>query len=101
MGHLVTSTNNGPDALSILAAKPPPDLVLLDIVMPGFDGIAVLNALGPTHPPVIVASGAEEGLDRIPLDKVRRVLKKPYEPDEMLEAVENVLASASPNTEKP
>jgi len=37
--------NDGPQALKIATAKPPPDLILLDIMMQGMDGYEVCRQL--------------------------------------------------------
>jgi class 3 adenylate cyclase/CheY-like chemotaxis protein len=44
LGHAVSSAESGEQALEMIAADPP-DLVLLDVVMPGMDGYAVCRAL--------------------------------------------------------
>ena len=44
LGHAVLSAESGPEALEMIAADPP-DLVLLDVVMPEMDGYAVCRAL--------------------------------------------------------
>lgn len=94
-GHLVTSTNNGADAVCLLGAKPPPELLILDLVMPGLDGRQVLSVLGPSAPPVLVISG--DGI--LPTDfasgKVVRVLPKPFDLDQLLAAVDDVLGRAA------
>ena len=38
-GHRVLSAASGPDALELLAEKGPPDVAVLDIVMPGMTGL--------------------------------------------------------------
>ena len=43
-GYEVSMTDDGVDALEIIQ-KDPPDLVLLDIWLPGMDGIEVLKTL--------------------------------------------------------
>jgi adenylate cyclase len=62
-GHVVTSAENGVLALNELA-KSPPDVVLLDILMPELDGFGVLEAmkadLGLRHVPVIMISAVED-----------------------------------------
>jgi CheY-like chemotaxis protein len=90
-GHLVTSTNNGADALCLLAAKPPPDLLILDLLMPGLDGHEVLKVLGPSAPPVIVISGMGAAPGDFAKGKVARVLAKPFDREQLLAAVAEVL----------
>jgi adenylate cyclase len=63
----VTTANDGEDALALLA-RSSFDLVLLDVMMPGLDGIAVLTAMKGDpllrHIPVIMISAAND-LDRV------------------------------------
>lgn len=90
-GHLVTSTNNGADALCLLSSKPPPDLFIIDIQMPGLDGYEVLKQLGPTAPPVVVISGGKVDENKFESSKVSRVLLKPFNASEMMEVVNSAL----------
>jgi putative two-component system response regulator len=43
--YRVRAANSGPRALRIAASEPMPDLILLDVMMPGMDGYAVLSHL--------------------------------------------------------
>ena len=43
--YLVRAANSGESALRVAASQPKPDLVLLDVMMPGMDGYAVLARL--------------------------------------------------------
>ncbi len=67
-GHHVETAADGHAALSRLADKnaPPIDCVILDLAMPGLDGLAVLTTLRPLYPtlPVIVLT-AHAGVNRI------------------------------------
>jgi class 3 adenylate cyclase len=62
-GHRTTAANDGAEALEALA-KEPPDVILLDIVMPGIDGIGVLERIKADenlrHLPVIMISGLDD-----------------------------------------
>jgi DNA-binding response OmpR family regulator len=60
-GYLVTTAEDGAQALDIIK-KERPDLVLLDINMPGKDGMETLKELHALHPavPVIMVTGNED-----------------------------------------
>src|SRR5438874_4921216 len=62
-GHRTTDVDNGFAALTALEADQP-DLVLLDIMMPGLDGMEVLSRMKENpalvHIPVIMISGVED-----------------------------------------
>jgi DNA-binding response OmpR family regulator len=60
-GYQVEFALHGGDALTLIQHDPP-DVVLLDIAMPGLDGVQVLQrilALGAA-PPVIIVTGHDE-----------------------------------------
>ena len=65
-GHRVDEAASGPEALA-LAASSPPDLVVLDVQLPGMDGFEVLSRLrsGPdTGPPVLALTALAMAGDR-------------------------------------
>jgi putative two-component system response regulator len=61
--YRVRAANSGRRALQIAHGKPPPDLILLDVMMPEMDGYEVLSALrsDPTtrHIPVIFVTAMD------------------------------------------
>ncbi|HEY1696010.1 MAG TPA: hybrid sensor histidine kinase/response regulator [Polyangiaceae bacterium] len=63
LGHKIVLAGDGRSALAEFDARPP-DLVLLDLVMPGFDGIDVLTHIrahaGGDHVPVILVTAHSE-----------------------------------------
>ena len=66
-GYSVIPAANGIEALS-LARSARPDLLVLDIAMPGMDGYAVcreIRASGPEAPPVIFLTARVETQDRV------------------------------------
>ena len=70
-----------------LAAKLPPDLVMLDLGMPRLDGVGVIRALrGWTTAPIIVVSGRTGSADKIEaLDAgADDYVTKPFQIDELL-----------------
>jgi adenylate cyclase len=84
-GHRTTDVDNGFAALSALEAEPP-DLVLLDIVMPGLDGIEVLERMKADADlrqiPVIMISGVDdsESVVRCLESGAEDILPKPFDP---------------------
>ncbi len=89
-GFYVTEAGNGLDALRALDADPP-DLVVLDLGLPGVSGYAVhaeLTAQTHTrHIPVLIVTGNEPqgALD------VHCLLRKPVQPDDLVAAVNKCL----------
>lgn len=64
-GHEPECFDAGDRALAA-AHGAPPDLVLLDVMLPGLDGLAVLRALREfTHVPVIMVTARVDEVDRI------------------------------------
>lgn len=93
-GYRVLSARSGPEALEIYG-KTLPDLVTLDIVMPGMDGLATLSALKEIDPAarVVVVSGIgreEKVVEAIRLG-ARNYLLKPLDRDKTLETARRVL----------
>lgn len=98
----VTTSDNGHDALALIASERP-DLVLLDVMMPGIDGFEVcrrLRADGDRTPVVfLTARDATQ-------DKVRGLtlggddyLQKPFSLDELVARVQAVLRRAAPTSD--
>jgi DNA-binding response OmpR family regulator len=59
-GYAVTTANDGHEALE-LVVKSPPDLIILDINMPGINGYQVLEKIREHHDiPVIMLSAIQD-----------------------------------------
>lgn len=98
-GYTAITTESGEDAVEIFKeSNPYPDLVILDVGMPGMGGHKCLEELLKIHPDikVIIASGYPEN------GKVEKTLElgaagfvaKPYLLTDMLKKVRNILDSA-------
>ena len=91
--YKVKVANNGRKALEIAAALPPPDLILLDVVMPEMDGYEVCAALkeapGTRNIPVIFLTGRADAVDRERGFAMGAVdyIAKPVDPPAVLERV--------------
>lgn len=87
-GYHVRPVPNGAHALNS-AKKKPPDLILLDIMMPQMDGFEVcrrLKADDQTHEiPIIFISALDEGLDKATAFSVGGVdyITKPFQAEEL------------------
>lgn len=100
-GYRVKAATSGPAALRYAVQEPKPALILLDVMMPGVDGLTVsrtlaadpvlgriplvmLSALGT---PADVQAGLSTG--------VHAYLVKPFSPWELLDMVERLTSGAS------
>ncbi len=96
-GYEVTTARNGAEALTRVAESLP-DLVVSDIRMPGVDGYALARQLCCSHRtaliPVIFLTSKDDTSDRIAGFRagVDAYLTKPFEPDELLAVVHNILS---------
>jgi DNA-binding response OmpR family regulator len=98
-GHDVTASKDGRDAIDAMVMDPPQVLVL-DLMMPEMDGLAVLREmqdyqiLDSTKILVLTAKGSE--YDRhLAFDMgADEFLTKPFEPEEIVTTVETMLASS-------
>ena len=100
---LSDSCHDGETALQKLADGSY-DVVLLDIMMPGMDGLATLTELRKfSDVPVIVLSARGEPMDKISgLDKgADDYLAKPFEPQELIARIKAVLRRLKPSGSEP
>jgi two-component system response regulator AlgR len=89
----VVGTASDGEAALTLATKLSPDLVLLDMTMPGMDGLAVARELGRHQAPSVIFVTAHEdfAVEAFDLDAIDYVLK-PVGRDRLERAVARVLA---------
>lgn len=95
-GHRITEARDGEDALAAIR-KEPPDVVLLDVVMPRMDGFEVCRrikgdpATALTHVLMITGLTNREHLLKGIKCGAEDFLTKPVEPDEVLLRVRNAV----------
>jgi two-component system, OmpR family, phosphate regulon response regulator PhoB len=103
-GYAVRCTGDGAEALDRIG-RDRPDLVILDLSLPGLGGLEVLRRVrraeapgGATPLPVIIVSGRDGEADRIVgLDfGADDYLVKPFSPGELAARVRSVLRRAAP-----
>jgi len=82
-GFDVFKSSSGQKALEMLEDVKP-DIMLLDIVMPGMDGFEVLEKLRSySNMPVIAFSASPANQDKAILMGANDFMHKPFDPDEM------------------
>lgn len=96
-GYQVHGAHGGRHGLDLIL-KEIPDLVLLDLMMPGMDGWEVFQQIKANektrHIPVIIITAKAQDIDRVlglHIAKVDDYICKPFRPQELVDAVEKVL----------
>jgi DNA-binding response OmpR family regulator len=100
-GFDVQSSHDGSEALERLSqprAEPAPDLVVLDVMLPGRSGLDVLRALraSDSTPPVLMLTARGDDVDRIVGLELGAddYLAKPFNPRELVARIRAVLRRA-------
>lgn len=92
-GHDISEASSGPEAMS--AVSEPTDLVVLDVMLPGFDGLEVCRLLRMSRPdlPIVMLSALGEEEDRIAGLGLGAddYLSKPFSPRELVLRVASLL----------
>ncbi|MFN8535217.1 MAG: response regulator [Dehalococcoidia bacterium] len=95
-GYVISVFSSAEDALDELVHEAP-DLLLLDIVLPGRDGWATLRELAErpegTGMPVILISSNPVGRRQLEEGQPSAFLRKPFGMSDLLETVRNVFAT--------
>lgn len=98
-GYEVITANGGQEALAQVQAQDP-DLLVLDVLMPGMDGFETLKQIRAfSSVPVIILSAKEANVDKIKGLKLGAddYLAKPFNPDELVARIEAVRRRLSPS----
>jgi two-component system OmpR family response regulator len=103
-GYRVTTARDGPTGLQIIDQSPDRiDLMILDIMLPGMSGYAVCEALRAAgrQIPVLILSARTLAEDRTRGFDVgaNQYLTKPFDLDELLSRVKNLLKHYTPGAE--
>ena len=100
----VSTATSGQEGLAI-AQTEQPDAILLDMMMPGMDGLATLKQLQEhpktQHIPVIFLTAKPQTSDQLQLGEkgAAGLISKPFDPNVLADQIEKILAkfSAKPN----
>ncbi len=101
-GYDVVSAPDGEEALDAVLNERP-DVVVCDVMMPGMDGLTVLRNLRSNPrtskiPFVVVSAKAQRSDVKAALDMgADRYITKPFDPQELLDAVEHLLTAGGAN----
>jgi chemotaxis family two-component system response regulator PixH len=91
-GFEVREAPNGYEAIHSVDRQRP-DLIVLDLLLPGFGGLGVQREIAERaatkHIPVVIVTGSTRELGHL---AVACVLRKPVDPDELVETVKKCLA---------
>ncbi len=97
-GHQVLTATSGKDAIDVAAGEQP-DLILMDVVMPGIDGFKATREItrndSTSHIPVIILSSKSDDTDQIWAERqgASGYLTKPAREKALVSAVSGVLKS--------
>ena len=93
-GYEVTSVTNGREAVEV-ARRQRPDLITLDLALPGKDGWAIVRELQDDEKtrdiPILVISAYTRELDAPLRRRVARVISKPFYITQVVSEVEEIL----------
>ncbi len=102
-GYEVSVARSGPEALEV-AATTKPDLVVLDLGLPGFSGIQVIEGIrGWAQMPILVVSGRSDSADKVDaLDAgADDYVTKPFMIDELLARIRALTRRGGSETDGP
>jgi DNA-binding response OmpR family regulator len=91
-GYDVITAGNGPEAITQVKEQEP-DLVVLDVMMPGMDGFETLKEIRTlSSVPVIILSVMGSNLDKVSglTSGADDYMTKPFSPDELVARIEAV-----------
>ena len=97
-GHQVLTATSGSDGIDMASAEQP-DVILMDVVMPGVNGFQATRQLtrntATSHIPIIIVSAKNQDADRVWGERQGACgyLTKPVDDRTLIEAVNDVLSS--------
>ncbi len=97
----VQGADGGREGLEMVK-KSPPDLILLDLMMPDVDGWEVYQQIKAdektSHIPVIIVTAKAQNIDKVlglHIAKVDDYISKPFSPKDLLASVQKILNTDS------
>ncbi len=102
-GYTVRTAATGGEALALVASDPP-DLVVLDLMLPDIDGVEICRRVRQRSDlPVLMLTARDEDVDKIIGLEVGAddYLTKPFNPRELVARVKSILRRAAPERKRP
>ena len=94
-GYTVREASSAEEGLAALEEEPP-DLILLDVMMPEVDGWEMLRRVQERHGvgtiPVVMFSGRVEGAEEAAKRGAQGFVGKPFDPEALVESAKRLLA---------
>src|SRR5258708_31775112 len=96
-GFAVCRATNGVEAFTVLETTPGLDMMIIDLVLPGFDGLMLADMVKMRHPEmrIIYITGFPEVAERQPGYRYGPILRKPLDLDALAAEVRAALARAT------
>ncbi|MCI3279987.1 response regulator [Synechococcus sp. PCC 6717] len=100
LGHKAHLAESAEKALEWLANHQPPDLIILDIVMPGVNGLELCREVRANpdlkHVPIVFCSSKDQDFDRFWALRQggNAYLTKPFEPEDLIQTIHEYLNPA-------
>ena len=97
-GHDVLEASNGADGISVARAEVP-DLILMDVVMPGINGFQATRQLTrgaeTKHIPIVIVSTKDQETDRVwgKRQGARDYLTKPIQEESLMQVIYQLLSA--------
>ena len=96
-GYAVLEANNGADGVTLAQAEQP-DLILMDVVMPGVNGFQATRKLArgekTKHIPIVIVSTKDQDTDRVwgKRQGARDYLTKPIDENQLISVIKRYLS---------
>jgi twitching motility two-component system response regulator PilH len=103
-GYEVVTATSGEEAMEKCKTDPP-DLILIDVMMPALNGFQVTKALtrdvATRHIPIIICSGKGQEIDRVwgLRQGARDYVTKPVNPIELLAKIKDLALESRPSAQ--
>lgn len=92
IGYKVRQADSGARGLALLE-EDPPDLLVVDFIMPGMNGAEVISRVRRTHPeiPIVLSTGYADARIESGIPPTEKVLQKPFDIDQLARTVSEAL----------